>query len=252
MNDAPGEGVRGTAWWAKFVLVGGVLAGLLLILAPLGYRSGILGVPAAVLLLPGMASALGVLVLGFALVGVVLTFRRGLVAERLPLAVGGALALMVVLNMAVWFQRANAVPPIHDITTAPDDPPRFVALAEIRGPDANPLDYDAAALAAPTREAYPFVRPIDTALAPEAAHARAESLVREFGWELVASDAAAGHIEATARTRLYGFRDDVVIRIRPEGAGSRIDLRSVSRVGQSDLGANAGRIGAFIVAFGDH
>ncbi len=239
------------AWWAKFVLIGGIIAGLLLVLAPMGYRIGILGVPAAVLMLPGMAAALGVLVLLFALVGVVMTLRQGLVRERLPLAVGGVLALAVVANMGAWFVRADAVPPIHDITTDPANPPRFVAVVELRGPDANPLDYDADALADVTREAYPFVRPIHTQLPPSAAFARAEAIVRDFGWELVAADADAGHIEATARTRLYGFRDDVVIRIEADGSGSRIDLRSTSRVGQSDLGANAGRIGAFIVAFGD-
>lgn len=251
MNESA-EAASSTAWWAKFVLIGGVLAVLLLILAPIGFRLGILGVPAAVLLLPGMAAALAVLVLGFALVGVVLTLRRGLVAERLPLAVGGALALLVVLNMGNWFLRANAVPPIHDISTDSSDPPEFVAVLERRGPDANSLDYDASELEAPTREAYPFVRPIRSTLAPAEAFARAEGLVADLGWELVAADGVNGHIEATATTRLYGFKDDVVIRVRPDGAGSRIDLRSVSRIGQSDLGANAARIGAFIDAFGDN
>lgn len=238
------------AWWAKFVFIGGIIAGLLLVLAPLGYRLGILGVPAAVLMLPGMAAALGVLVLLFALGGGVMTLRRGLVRERLPLVVGGLLALAVVANMAAWFVRANAVPPIHDITTDPANPPRFVAVVELRGPNANPLDYDAEALAEVTREAYPFVRTLHSALSPAAAFARAEAIVGDFGWELVAADAAAGHIEATASTRLYGFKDDVAIRVEADGSGSRIDLRSTSRVGQSDLGANAGRIGAFIVAFG--
>jgi len=121
---------------------------------------------------------------------------------------------------------------------------------ELRGAEANPLDYDAKALAAPTREAYPFVQPIRTDLAPSEAFARTQQLAAEFGWEVVATDPNAGRIEATATTSLYGFKDDVVVRIRPDGAGSRIDLRSVSRVGQSDLGANAGRIGAFIEAFG--
>ena len=238
-----------TAWWAKFILIGGMLAAALLLLAPLGYRSGILGVPAAVLMLPGMAAVLAALTAVFTIVGLILTLRRGLIAERLPVAIGGVLALAVLFNMGSWFMRANAVPPIHDISTDSSDPPAFVAMVELRGPDANPLDYDAAALAGPTREAYPFVQPIRSGLPPSEAFLRAQRIAAELGWEEVAADPTAGHLEATATTRLYGFKDDVVVRIRPDGAGSRIDLRSVSRVGQSDLGANAGRIGAFIAAF---
>lgn len=249
MSDAPAQQTP-MAWWAKFILIGGVLAVLLLLLAPLGYRSGMLGVPAAVLMLPGMATVLAALTFAFTLVGLFLTLKRGLIAERLPVAIGGVLAMAVLFNMGSWFMRANAVPPIHDISTDSADPPAFVAAVAQRGAEANPLDYDADALAAPTREAYPFVQPILSPLSQAAAFARAEQIVTDFGWELLAADAEAGRIEATATTRLYGFKDDVVIRVRPDGAGSRIDLRSVSRVGQSDLGANAARIGAFIAAFG--
>jgi uncharacterized protein (DUF1499 family) len=67
-----------------------------------------------------------------------------------------------------------------------------------------------------------------------------------MGWELVAADSAAGRIEATATTRWFGFKDDVVVRIRPDAAGSRVDVRSVSRVGRSDVGANAERIRAYL------
>jgi len=63
---------------------------------------------------------------------------------------------------------------------------------------------------------------------------------------VVASDAAAGRIEATATTRWFGFKDDVIVRIRPEAAGSRVDVRSVSRVGRGDLGANAARVREFL------
>lgn len=249
MSEAPATAVR-IAWWAKFVLIGGALAALLVVLAPLSYRAGVLGVQAAVLLLPGMGAVLAVLTLAFTSVGAFLTLKRGLRAERLPIAIGGALALAVLLNMVVWFMRANEVPPIHDISTDTEHPPEFVAMIERRGPGANPLDYDADALAAVTREAYPFVQPVRSNLPPAQAFARAQQIVDDFGWEVVAADPAAGHLEATATTRLYGFKDDIVVRVRAEGTGSRIDLRSVSRVGQSDLGANAGRIGAFIVAFG--
>ena len=238
-----------TAWWARFVLLGGIVAALLLALAPIGYRIGIFETGTAVLLLPGMAAALGTVVLGFALVGGVLTIRHGMGRERMPLIIGAALALLVVANMVTWFMRSTVVPPIHNITTDPLDPPEFVAVVELRGEDANPLEYDAEALAAVTREAYPALRPLVTPDAPEAAFQRSRQVAERLGWQIVDADPAAGRIEATVTTRFYGFKDDVVVRVRPDAEGSRIDLRSVSRVGQSDLGANAGRIMAFINAY---
>ena len=249
MTETPNADPDGTAWWAKFTLIGGVVAALLLIMGPVGYRLGVLDVQGAVLMAPGMATALAAITLMFALVGMILTVTRGLVAERAPVLFGGVLALAILINMGMQFGRAQSVPPIHDITTNPADPPRFEALVEVRGPDANPLDYDAGELAEATRSAYPFMRPVDSELTPSAAFDRAETLVAELGWEQVAADREAGRIEATDTTAMYGFKDDVVIRIRSRGEGSVIDLRSVSRVGQSDLGTNAARIRAFIERF---
>lgn len=243
---------QGTAWWAKFVLIGGIVAALLLALAPFGYRLGIFETGTAVLLIPGMAAALGAVVLVFVLVGAFLTLQRGLVRERMPVLIGGALALLVVANMVTWVMRSTDVPPIHNITTDPLDPPEFVAVVDLRGEDANPLAYDAEQLAAPTREAYPALRPIMTDRQPAEAFARARQVAERMGWEIVAAEPQEGRLESTVTTRFYGFKDDVVVRVRPDTAGgSRIDLRSVSRVGQSDLGANAGRIMAFVHAYED-
>jgi uncharacterized protein (DUF1499 family) len=75
-------------------------------------------------------------------------------------------------------------------------------------------------------------------------------VARDLGWEIVATAPAEGRLEATARTRWFGFRDDVVVRVRPDGSGSRVDVRSVSRVGRSDLGTNARRIERFLAALG--
>lgn len=239
----------GTAWWAKFTLIGGILAALLLAIGPIGYRLGLLGVQGAVLLAPGMASALALITLLFALVGLVLTLRGGLVAERLPVLIGGLLALAILIDMGAQFSRAQSVPPIHDITTSPQDPPRFDAIVALRADAPNTLDYDASVLAEPTARAYPDVKPLHSDLPPTAALERAAALAREMGWTVVNVDATAGRVEATDATVLYGFKDDVAIRVRPDGDGSVIDLRSVSRVGQSDLGTNAARILAFIERF---
>ena len=85
---------------------------------------------------------------------------------------------------------------------------------------------------------------------PADAFKRALQAARDMGWEIVAADAAAGRIEATDTTFWFGFKDDVVIRVEADGAGSRVDLRSVSRVGVGDVGANAARIRAYLRTLG--
>lgn len=146
-----------------------------------------------------------------------------------------------------WMLQRNArsVPPIHDITTDTDDPPAFVAIVARRAGASNPPEYAGPEVAAQQKAAYPDVAPIVVPEPPDRAFARAEAAARSLGWEIVAADAREGRIEATATTRWFGFKDDVVIRVRPDEAGSRVDVRSKSRVGRGDAGANAARIRRF-------
>ena len=123
-----------------------------------------------------------------------------------------------------------------------------MALVAVRGPDANALTRSPEVDAA-QRNAWPELRPLDSPLPPAEAFARAAATAHALGWRIHAQDAATGLIEASATTFWFGFVDDVVIRVRPHAEGSRIDLRSVSRVGQGDLGANARRIARFSAAF---
>lgn len=168
---------------------------------------------------------------------------------------GGALAslaaALVLAGATVaipWraLQRARTLPPIHDVTTDTGDPPPFVAVLPLRAGAANSAAYGGDSVAALQRRGYPDVRPAHLDLAPGAAYARALAAARGMGWDLVAADSAAGRIEATATTRWFGFKDDVVVRLRPDAAGTRVDVRSVSRVGGSDVGANAARIRAYL------
>jgi uncharacterized protein (DUF1499 family) len=156
------------------------------------------------------------------------------------------LALCIALAAAapplILLQQAKAVPPIHDITTDTFDPPQFVALAEIRTAAPNGLKYGGPEIAAQQQKAYPDIKSLILKDAPQKAMQSAIDAARSRGWEIVSSDAPTGRIEATDTTRWFGFKDDIVVRVRPEGSGSRIDVRSVSRVGVSDIGANAERV----------
>lgn len=235
-------------WWLRVLLPLALLVLVLALAGPLGYRLGITGVRASVLILPGVSALLAAVVCLGSLLALALHWAHW--APRELMIPGGSLllALLILGNMGWQYQRATSVPAIHDITTAPEDPPQFVAVLPLRGGQSNALEYDAAKLAEVTRTAYPQVRHIMADLSADEAAELSRTLVAKLGWELVA--ASDGLIEATHTSAFYGFKDDVAIRIRSgQGAGVRIDLRSVSRVGQSDLGANAARIEAFISAF---
>jgi uncharacterized protein (DUF1499 family) len=164
--------------------------------------------------------------------------------------VGAALALVVALAAFAipWQMRAQArrVPPIHDVTTDPEDPPAFVAVLARRSGARNPIQYGGPAVAAQQRKAFPDLVPLDLAASPERAFPAIEAAARRLGWEIVEAVPAEGRLEATATTTWFGFKDDVVVRVRPRDGGSRVDVRSLSRVGVSDLGVNAARVRAFL------
>jgi uncharacterized protein (DUF1499 family) len=164
----------------------------------------------------------------------------------------GSLAVALVLGLGVaylpwhWQQRARALPPIHDISTDLEHPPAFVAVLPLRSNAANPSEYGGPEVATAQRQGYPDIHPLILPAPPPVAFARALAAAEGMGWTLVAADSAAGRIEATATTAWFGFKDDVVIRVTPATAGSRIDVRSVSRVGKSDVGTNAARIRSYL------
>jgi len=181
-------------------------------------------------------------VIPIALIGLIRTRpgtrRKGFTASMFALLV----AIVVVGNAWRLLQKARSVPPIHDITTDTEDPPAFVAIAPLRADAPNPVEYDGPETAAQQKAAYPDIQTIRVDLPPDAAFERALNAAENMGWTIVDTDAANGRIEATAETFWYGFKDDVVIRVKPANGGSILDIRSKSRVGRSDVGANADRI----------
>ena len=214
-----------------------------IVLAPLGYRVGApLGL--AFLLLAGgfLAAAVG----GFLLV--LRMLRKTGLRDR---EAGAALAAVVVTGafpLAALLSGGGA-PPIHDITTDTDDPPAFVAAVPLNAPGRT--DYDPA-VAEQQRAAFPDLGPATLPVVPAAAFDRALAVVGDMDWELLAADAGALRIEATDRSFWFGFPDDVVVRVAADGeAGSRVDVRSLSRVGVGDLGVNARRVREFVAALAE-
>lgn len=143
-------------------------------------------------------------------------------------------------------QTANSVPAIHDISTDLAHPPAFVKAATLRGKDDHPVAYDGAKVGELQKGAYPdLVTLVSAAPAPKAFEAASAALT-EMGLELSDIDPANGRIEAVATSLLFGFKDDVVVRVVTVPEGARVDIRSKSRVGRNDFGANAKRIRAFM------
>ena len=157
----------------------------------------------------------------------------------------------LVLNVAVaaWplymFYLLQTQPHIHDISTDTANPPAFDAVLPMRRGARNSPDY-APATAAEQRTGYPDIVPLQLPLAPSVAFDNAERAARAMGWQVVAAAPDKLRLEATDTTLLFGFKDDIVVRITPHGNGSVVDVRSQSRIGGSDFGANASRVRAYL------
>lgn len=229
-------------WPRSFALLT-IGAALLVLLAGPGINAGI--VPWQLGLL---AFAVSALVCAVGVVALLIALARKATRERArSLLVFGLVAGVLGAGVpAATVLGARAAPPIHDITTDLENPPAFVAVtAALRGSGSNPVSYDPA-IADKQAVAYPLIRPVRLAMAPDTAFAQAEAAARAMGWEIVATDATALRIEATATVPWWGFKDDVVVRLTPAGEGTIVDVRSKSRVGQGDLGINAKRIADYL------
>lgn len=227
------------AWSGRLGLFAFAVAALSVIIL----RSGLLEIVpalatfAAALIFAGLA-----ILLAFA--SFVVIWRQGLSGLGYSL-LGLFLGLLLLAYPSYLGYRASKLPAINDITTDPVNPPRFDVLARLR--PRGRTEYPGAATAERQRAAYPEIVPLQLAVPPKIAYDVALALATKRKWLLVDTRPPApgrrdGSIEAVARTPIMGFRDDVVIRISPLAQGARVDVRSASRYGTHDFGANASRL----------
>jgi uncharacterized protein (DUF1499 family) len=151
------------------------------------------------------------------------------------------LGVAALFNAGISMSGAGGAP-IHDISTDTADPPLFIAVAELRGPKENPVEYAGAETAALQAAAYPDIQTLVFAAPPADIFDTALATAASMGWDIVASNIDTGHIEATATTPYVGFKDDIVIRVRARDDETLVDVRSKSRFGRGDMGVNAKRI----------
>ena len=233
MADTNSSAATG-AWTGRIAVLAIIAAVLVLLAGPL-MKFGVVPWQAGLLMFVVAAAIAGIAGI-YCLVA--LLRRRGGGLTIFGAAAGLAALLIPVAIIA----DGSSAPAIHDITTDTANPPQFVAVTPVlRGAGSNPVTYDPAD--APLQaKAFAAVRPLVLVDAPAAAFDKAMAAVKQQGWDIVAADAATGRIEATDTVPWWGFKDDIVVRLTPEGSGTKVDVRSKSRVGKGDLGVNAKRI----------
>ncbi len=247
-----------TRWWSKLLATSGVISVILLLAAPMGYKYG------SSLLMSSLGTVMlaflvAVLVVIVSLVMLLYVNKHQMLRDRKLLFIGIAVSILPMVMIVPNVLKGTSVPAIHDITTDTSSPPVFHVIVNQRLVGAkeeaivNDLTYGAgfenpSMLAKLQQEAYPEIQTLELNSDVMSVVAVTSKILEESGMEVVNIDPELGIVEATATTFWFGFKDDVVVRIRPTRSGSKVDVRSVSRVGQSDLGANAARIMGILTA----
>lgn len=157
------------------------------------------------------------------------------------------LSLAVLGNFGYWYMETQkGYPPIHDIMTDTENPPEFDAIVPLRADAPNQTEYGGEEVAEAQKEFYSGLETFTLDVPPSEAYEKALEAARETSWEIVAADKQDLRIEAYHKLPWFGFIDDVVIRVDTTEQGSKIDVRSVSRIGRGDLGVNAHRIKGYL------
>ena len=240
----------------KIISWSGQVALLLIVISTVGYRVDLLPLRLALLLLViALLACTLVALIEFFVLSVNALKKRPLRLEYLILAVSCALGPCISLYV-VGIDGIRA-PMIHDITTDTVNPPEFLFTQEDEGFRENSLAYgvdqlSAEQLADMQLEAYPDINTVTAQIPARKVYQKALFVGSLLGWTISAKDVSMLHFEAQATTALFGFVDDIVVRITPlNEQSSTIDIRSVSRVGVADLGANAKRMRLFFSKLGE-
>ena len=225
---------------ATLALAVGLLCAAAALLAGPAYRVDMLALGPALQTMRWAATiAIGGAVV--ALVAVLLVARPVVARARGRAAVALLVNALVAAPPLYMYWQLQHLPKIHDISTSSDNPPTFEAVLPLRKGARNAVDYPANT-AAEQRTGYPDIGPLMLPLAPPVAFERALQAARAMGWNIVDAAPDKLRLEATDTTLLFGFKDDVVVRVTPQAQGSVVDVRSLSRVGGSDFGTNAKRV----------
>ncbi|HET6527962.1 MAG TPA: DUF1499 domain-containing protein [Balneolaceae bacterium] len=241
-------GQKRASKWAISSGVISIIAVMLLLFSGYGYQWEWWGLATAFKFLIPISVFLAILALALAVIFVFAEKNR----RRKGMAVTGALlSILVLVFIGYWFVQGQQSPPIHDITTDIQNPPQFVKIGALRAEGSNPLEYGGPEVADIQQKYYPDIQTLYLDIPYPRAFKRALSAALKMPWEgIVSYSEETGLIEATDERAWFGFKGDIVIRVdtaQVKGQ-SKIDVRSVSRLGRGDLGANADRVREYLQA----
>src|SRR5260370_11129642 len=225
-----------------------IAAAALLAVGPLGWRFGWWHFRFAFFSLMPSAAYCGLAAMAIAVLALLLG-RRSIAGRQIAIGVLAFLIGAVIAYVPWQYSEMRGMVP-NDITTDLQNPPPYVAVLALRkaANAPNTGEYKGAKTVEQQQRSYPDVAPVTLGLTPAEAFSRALATARRLGWTIVETDSGAGRIEASDRTRWFGFTDDIVVRLAAADAGSRIDVRSSSRIGTGDFGTNAARVRAYLKA----
>ena len=194
-------------------------------------------------------------IIGFTVCGISILCFIFLIIQRKVTGKKKAI-LSLLIGLAILWPMVSSIvgesisyPPIHDISTDTINPPQFLTLKEDREGARNTLVYGGPKIAAQQIEAFPDILPIISKLSPDDAYSKALFVGKAMGWKIIGADPVVRRFEGTATTPFFKFVDDAVVVVSETPTGSRVDIRSVSRIGRGDIGVNAKRIREFIDIF---
>ena len=229
---------------AKIFFYLSLISTALFILSGYGYQWDVWGLGTAFTLLTyGAYAAIGLLVIQ---TGFFFFMKEQDFPTKAMVLTGFLLTLLVTATAVFWQYKARSVPPIHDITTNIQNPPEFVAMVRLREDAPNPPEYAGQETAEQQQEAYPDIQTLTIDAPAQVVIDEIVALITEREWTIVSVNREDGRVEATEKLPWFGFKDDVVFRIESDNGTTRVDMRSKSRVGRSDIGVNADRINEFL------
>lgn len=236
------------AWTVPLLgMIVGIIAIMTVLLPGPFYRIGAYGLGGAFTMLK-YGAYVGIAAVIISLVGLVVTLAAKRPKYLTGVIIGLVLGILAWGVPYMWLKKAESVPAIHDITTDTVNPPQFqpdvLALRAASHAHNSPV-YGGPAVAAKQAAAYPDIKPMLFELPVTKVFDAALQTANAMAWKLDSENRATGVIEATSTTFWFGFKDDVVVRIQPQGHETRLDIRSESRIGGSDIGKNAQRIRKF-------
>ncbi len=232
----------------KYGTILSVIGALAVILSGYGYQWGWWHFSFGFTIIPWGtgAAVIGGILAGIGLIKLSTKTKNFIVAGSLSVL----LLVAALFNIGYWYSEVQkGYPPIHDITTDLENPPAFDAIAPLRADAPNPVEYAGPETAEAQRNFYSDIETHYTSLSYDEAYTRALETARQMPWKLVGENMEEGRIEAYHKLAWFGFIDDVVIRVDTADGGSKVDVRSKSRIGRGDLGVNAKRIKAYLQEF---